>query len=133
MSMRNAISSIFLVTACSAAAFGADRSGQYWHGGGVGAAECPAFVAAMERARTHGIGSAGYINEMQGPMMFLAGFQTAYNMQTPATCNIFNGLSYDQLLAWTENYCRQNPFDKYSSAVVALAAEIAPKRLKTCP
>ena len=130
--MRKAIYSIFLVTAFSASTFGADHSGQYWHGGGVGAAECPTFVAAMERARKYGIGSAGYINETQGPAMFLAGFQTAYNMQTPATCNIFNGLSYDQLLAWTENYCRQNPLEKYSSAVAALAAEVAPKRLKTC-
>jgi hypothetical protein len=130
--MRKATFTIFLATAFSTSAFGADRSGQYWNGGGVGAAECPAFVASMERARKHGIGTAGYVNETQGAAMFLAGFQIAYNKQTPATCDIFNGLSYDQLLAWTENFCRQNPLEKYSSAVTALAAEVAPKRLKTC-
>ena len=86
----------------------------------------------MERAKKHGLGTVGYVNETSGFVMFLTGFQTAYNVQTPNTCDIFGAFSTDQLLAWAENYCRREPLKKFSTAVVALAEEVHPKRVQSC-
>ena len=71
-----------LFAACLAALFtipssAADANGRYWNGGGVGAGECPTFVSTMERARRFGLGTVGYVTEIHGYAMFLAGFQTA--------------------------------------------------------
>lgn len=114
-------------------ALGADNKlGRFWHGGGVGATECPMFVATMEHARKQGTGTIGYVTETQGYVMFIAGFQTAYNMQTQDTCDIFSGFSSTQLLTWAENYCRQQPLGKFSAAIVAMAQEVHPRRLQSC-
>jgi hypothetical protein len=110
----------------------ADDKGRYWHGGGVGSTECPKFIETMSRAKRHGLGTLGYANETQGYVMFLAGFQTAYNSQTPKTCDVFAGINADQRLAWIENYCQQNPLEKFSAAAVALAVEVHPRRLQSC-
>jgi len=107
-------------------------SGRFFMGGGVGAVECPKFVASIDRAKKHGSGTIGYANETQGYVMFMFGFQTAYNLQTADTCDIFGDFSPDQLLAWTENYCRNKPLEKFGSAVVALAEEVHPVRLRSC-
>jgi hypothetical protein len=86
----------------------------------------------MERARNFGLGTVGYATEIQGYAMFLAGFRNAYNLQTPRTCDIFDGFSSEQQLAWVENFCRQQPLEKFHSAVVALAQEVHPRRLQSC-
>jgi hypothetical protein len=131
--MRNrTLISCCLFLASGAALAGDASLGRYWLGGGVGSVECPNFVASMERAKKHGLGSIGYVNETQGYIMFISGFQTAYNLQTPNTCDIFSSLSTDQLLAWSENYCRSKPLEKFGLAVVALAKEVHPKRAQSC-
>ena len=109
-----------------------DASGSFYTGGGVGSVDCPSFVSSMERAKKHGVGSLGYVNEMQGFVMYISGFQTAYNAQTPDTCDIFAHFSDNQLLAWAENYCSNNPLKKYGSAVLALAREVHPRRSRVC-
>jgi hypothetical protein len=86
----------------------------------------------MERAKKAGIGTFDYVNEIQGYSMYVAGFQTAYNLQTPNTCDIFASYNDEQLLTWLENYCREKPLEKFGAGVVALAKEVYPKRLQTC-
>ena len=108
------------------------KSGMYIVGGGVGSIECPKFVATMERAKAAGLGSLGYANEIYGYGMYLAGFQTAYNMQTPQTCDVFGEFTSDQRLAWLENFCRGQPLEKFGSAVVALSKEVHPRRVQSC-
>ena len=131
MAKRTLINCCFLL-ASGVALAGDASSGRYWLGAGVGSVECPQFVESMERAKKHGLGTVEYANETQGYVMFISGFQTAYNLQTPNTCDIFGSLTTDQLLAWAENYCRSKPLEKFGSAIVALATEVHPKRTLLC-
>ena len=128
---------ILALTFTSIVALGSDASsGKYYAGGGVGAVECPKFVDSMNRAKQYGKTSAdgwtlGYAKEVNAYVSYIFGFQTAYNLQTPNTYSIFGGHSTDQLLEWIENYCRSNPLEQFGSAVVALAAELYPRRIRT--
>jgi hypothetical protein len=130
--MRTPLLAAAQLTLASPHATSADEQGRYWHGGGVGAVECPAFVETLERAKRAGLGSIEYVSQTQGYVMFLSGSQTAYNLRTAETCNIFSGVSTDQKLFWIENYCRRNPLEKFSGAVVALAEEVHPRRQRSC-
>ena len=96
----------------------ADVDGHFWFGAGAVGVKCPQFVASMEKARSFRIGSLGYVNEIQGFVMYLSGFQTGYNMSTQDTCDIFPGDKDYPLLSWTENYCRTNPSVHFADAVI---------------
>ena len=111
---------------------GADGRGTYFIGGGVGGIDCPHFVSTMDRAKALGLGSVGYTNETQGFLMYVIGFQTAYNVQTPRTCDIFANFTSEQLLGWLENYCRAQPLERFGTAVIALAKEAHPRRSQSC-
>lgn len=132
MLLRKVILMLLLGFTCSMTFSGEAVSGRYIYGGGVGAVECPKFVEIMQTAKTHKLDSLGYVYETQGFLMYIAGFQTAYNLQTPNTCDIFDGLSDNQLLAWAETYCQTHPLKKFNSAVVALAQEVYPNRSQKC-
>ena len=113
--------------------YSADADGRFWLGGGVGSVKCPQFVASMEKARSLGIGSVGYVKETQGFTMYLLGFQTGYNMSTQDTCDIFLGEEKEYpLLSWAENYCRTNASSRFADAVVALSRDRHPKRQRVC-
>ncbi len=124
----------FAVMSCSAQlAYSADTGGRLWFGGGVGGVECPQFVASIEKARSLGINSVGYVTEMQGFTMYLLGFQTGYNLSTKDTCDIFPEEKAYLLLSWVENYCRSNSSSSFANAVIALSEDHHPKRLRICP
>ncbi|EER61560.1 hypothetical protein AcdelDRAFT_0895 [Acidovorax delafieldii 2AN] len=120
------------IAACSVA-HSADSAGKYYHGGGVGSVECPEFVNSISQAKTYGFGTPGYVNAMHGYTMFVSGFQSAYNMLTPNTCEIFPAVSSNQALSWVENYCRKNPLAKFATGVAALAMSLHSQRLQSCP
>ena len=123
---------VLMVALTSVGAFGADSTGNYMVGGGAGGVRCPEFVATMERARTHKIGSLRYVQETQGFTMYLLGFQTGYNVSTPDTYDIFPGSEGDYpLLSWIENYCRLNPTSRFGDGVVALAQDRHAKRQRS--
>ena len=69
---------------------------------------------------------------IQGFINFVFGFRTAYNIQTPQTCDIFGQFNDEQLLAWLENYCRTQPLERFGTALIALAKEAHPRRLQSC-
>ena len=119
---------------CSAQpSYSADSNGRYIYGGGVGSVTCPQFVADMEKARSLGINSIAYVNEMQGYVMYLLGFQTGYNVSASDTCDIFPSVKDDYaLLSWAENYCRANPSGRFANAVVALSIDRQSKRQRVC-
>ena len=106
----------------------AANPGEYIVVGGLGGIECPRFVEAMAKSRTAGAASS----EMDGFSMYVAGFQTAYNLQTPKTCDIFAGMNGDQLLVRLEEMCRAKPEQRFGAGVIALAKQLYPKRSKTC-
>jgi hypothetical protein len=101
-------------------------------GGGLGTAECSGFVEAMARAKSQPSGATGYSSEVQGYAMYLSGFQTAYNLQTPQTCDIFAGWNNNQILERIEKFCGDNPQARFANGVIALAKERYPKRSKKC-
>lgn len=125
---------VAIIFSCSAqVVHSVDADGRFWLGGGAGSVRCPQFVSSMEKARSIGIGSVGYVKETQGFTMYLLGFQTGYNMSTQDTCDIFSSEEKEYpLLSWAENYCRVNPSSRFSDAVVALSKDRYPKRQRIC-
>lgn len=104
----------------------------YIVGTGLGAADCGGFSDAMGKAKKEKPGPAGYSGEVQGFAMYVSGFQTAYNLQTPDTCDIFAGWNNNQVLEWLEKFCRANPNQRFGAGVIALAKERYPSRSKKC-
>lgn len=124
---------IAVLFCCSGLAHSADNAGNFWRGGGTGGVMCPQFVASMEKARSLGIDSVEFANETQGYTMYIFGFQTAYNMSTNDTCDIFpNDEKFYSLLSWLENYCRANATSRFGDGVIALSKNHYPKRLRVC-
>lgn len=123
---------VFCVIAFSGPVCFADANGRYIEGGAAGGVTCPEFVDSFDKGRQHGLGTLGYVNQIQGFANYIAGYKTAFNRQTPDTCDIFDGVSPDQMLAWTANYCRSNPLEKFYQAVNKLADERYGRRRKSC-
>ena len=104
----------------------------YIVGGGLGTTDCPGFVESVGKARGEKPGATGYAGDLQGFAMYVSGFQTAYNLQTPDTCDIFAGWNNTQVLEWLEKFCRANPNQRFGAGVIALAKERYPSRSKKC-
>lgn len=104
----------------------------YIVGSGLGTTDCPSFVEALGQSRNQKAGASGYAGEIQGFAMYVSGFQTAYNLQTPDTCDIFAGWNNNQVLDWLDKFCRANPKERFGAGVIALAKERYPSRSKKC-
>jgi hypothetical protein len=107
-------------------------TGNYIVGGGVGGVECRQFSAIMDQAETFGRSSSEYARSAYNFDMYLLGFRTGYNLQTPDTCDIFGRFSNEQLRDWLRYYCRSYPLQRFGSGVVALAQGLHGARLRTC-
>jgi hypothetical protein len=125
---------LYLVLSCPVPALAADAEGivMVWLGQGAGTIRCTQVVSFMTRARGAASGSVEYAIKTQGFMNFLAGFQTAYNMQTSETCDIFNGISPEDALEWSENWCRENPSQTFGIGVSELARHRYSQRSTSC-
>jgi len=104
----------------SISAFAADKTGSFYRGGGVGSVECLKFIASMEKGRSHGVGTLGYVQETQGYLMYVAGFRTGYNMAATDIYDVFSGLGDESLLLKLESICTKDPAMKFGDAVVSL-------------
>jgi hypothetical protein len=101
---------------------GADSTGAFMLGGGAGSVKCPQFVSVMEKGRSVGIGTVGYVNETQGFTMYILGFQSGYNLAASDTYDVFPGNAGDYpLLSWVENWCRSHAKARFGDGVVAMA------------
>ncbi|HOG81004.1 MAG: hypothetical protein BWX99_00993 [Deltaproteobacteria bacterium ADurb.Bin151] len=110
----------------------ADLKGRFMTGGGAGGVQCSQFVASMEKARSLGIGTIGYVTETQAFTNYLLGFQTGYNASSTDTYDIFRDDRDEYaLLSWMENYCRANSSKRFADAVIALANDRYPTRQKS--
>jgi hypothetical protein len=128
--MRN-LAAVALLALLPAAATAADPSGTYYTPPGVGVATCPQFQGVRDRARQ----TKGAIDDQNNLQLFAAyvtGYQTAFNLLMPQTCDIFAGLSPDQVMAWLDNYCRGQPRQNFAAAVIALAEANHPARTTVC-
>lgn len=132
--MRGSFQVLLLGLALSFPALGADGGGNYYLAGGVGAVMCPHFVAAMERARSTGIGTVDFANATEGFAMYVLGFESGYNVAKSDTYDVFpsqNGVY--PLLSWVENWCRVHPTARFGGGVVALAENRYANRQRTAP
>lgn len=68
---------------------------------------------------------------MQGYTMYLLGYQTAYNRLAKDTFDIFDGFEVEQLFAWIENWCRENPLEKYYQGINALTDFVFERRKRS--
>ena len=108
--------------------------GAFMLGGGVGSLPCTKFLDDMQTARARGgIRSTEGVNLISPFMMYVAGFQTAYNYKTSGIKNVFDRYSSDQgfgeLIA-LEKECSNSPNLKFAEALLVFADREAAKVLK---
>jgi hypothetical protein len=53
------------------------------------------------------------------------GFVSGSNWSQPLGKDHLEGVNADAIEAWLDNYCRQNPFEKFPTAVTRLAQELS--------
>lgn len=93
----------------------ADKSGSYvtW---GLGTDSCGTYTTARRD---------------QSDLMYrvwLGGYLTATNIDTPDTVDIGGSTDLNGLLGWLDNYCQTNPTSSFGNAAEALVIFLYPKR-----
>jgi hypothetical protein len=63
--------------------------------------------------------------------VWIFGYITAYNRQTPDTADIRGGTEIDGILRWLDNWCKANPSKDISDAMEAFTTEMYPRRDRT--
>ncbi len=88
---------------------------------------CGQYVAARDEARR------GAPRKSNTHLSWMAGYLTAYNLQTPDTQDILGQTDREAILLWLENYCKQNPLTDFADAMESLTDELHPKRIRKAP
>ncbi|MGH8738826.1 MAG: hypothetical protein ACREVC_15815 [Burkholderiales bacterium] len=114
--MKKLLAIVMLIA--SMPAWGADEDRKY---GTMGSESCDKYV--KDRV-AKGSNAAGYY-------AWVAGFVTAYNLQTPDTYSIVRGTNLEGMVLWLDNYCNANPLGNLASGMQALTAELYPNRYRT--
>ena len=108
----------------------ADQNGIYEGGGGVGAISCSHFASIYNNANVFPAMSLEYVKNVDSFIMYIEGFRAAYNMQTEDTYDIFSNLKSDQILAYSNHFCSNNPLKKFTDSIVSLSKENFENRKK---
>jgi hypothetical protein len=84
---------------------------------------------------SHGVTSCGRFLSEENELIksgydgWLAGYLSAFNVQTPGVNNILEGTDLDGAIAWVKNYCQQFPTDAFKTAASKLTEFMMLKRL----
>jgi hypothetical protein len=62
-----------------------------------------------------------------------AGYLTAFNLRTPGTYDILGNTDINGAMLWLENYCRNNPLERFATAWNELFNELSPTRTTQKP
>lgn len=62
---------------------------------------------------------------------WVTGYLTAYNALTPDTSNILGETDVSAALLWLESYCKVHPSSGLAEGMLALTAELYPRRHRT--
>jgi len=109
---------LVLVLLCVALpAFGADANRNYKT---IGARSCGAYID--ERNRLDDTRTMVAIED------WVAGWITAYNVQTPDTYDIMGSADLKSVMLWIEDWCKANPLKHLSNAMDSFAEEQYPSR-----
>ncbi len=69
--------------------------------------------------------------KMLNHAVWIFGYVTAYNRQTPDTVDIRGGTEIDGILLWLDNWCKATPSMDMSAAMEAFTKEMYPRRDRT--
>lgn len=89
---------------------------------GAGSKSCESYLKARASSR----GLTAYVNWMEA-------YLSAFNLIVANTYNIAGTRNLDQMLKWTDDYCKDNPQDLYVNAVAALTVALYPERQNLSP
>jgi len=89
---------------------------------GAGSNSCEAYL----KARASGRGISAYVTWMEA-------YLSAFNLIVASTYNIAGTRNLEQMLKWTDGYCKDNPQDLYVNAVAALTVALYPERQNLSP
>lgn len=89
---------------------------------GVGSKSCKAYTAA----RSTRTGLKDYV-------VWMEAYLSAFNLIVPSTYNIAGNRKLDDMLKWTDDYCRAHPDDLYVNAIAALTVALYPERQNLAP
>jgi hypothetical protein len=94
-------------------AIASDETGKFMTGGGVGSVSCPEFLDSMATARQRGgLSSLGGVTAIAPFAMYVAGFQTGYNMGVEGVYDVFAPLgdnANEKVLISVEAWCSKHP------------------------
>jgi len=62
---------------------------------------------------------------------WIAGYITAFNIQTPDVFNILGNTDIASVFLWMDKYCPENPLSSVTAGMRALTDELWPKRQRT--
>ncbi len=88
---------------------------------------CGQYVAARDEGRR------GNHRQENIFSVWISGYRTAYNAQTPDTWEIAGQTDTESMLLWLENYCKRNPLESFAGAMDLLTNELHPKRIRKAP
>ncbi|HKI63721.1 MAG TPA: hypothetical protein VKA16_03755 [Burkholderiales bacterium] len=87
----------------------------------VGAKSCGSF---LQDRQAHGWA-------YDADTAWVTGYVTAYNALTPDTGNILGDTDVSGAMLWLQNYCKANPSNDLAEGMLALTAELYPRRHRT--
>lgn len=78
------ILAVLVLCSMSSPTFAGNAKGEFWTGGGVGKIPCTGLINTLATVRLKGgFNTPENIIYLDGYIMYLAGFQTAYDAMTP--------------------------------------------------
>jgi len=63
--------------------------------------------------------------------LWIAGYITAYNSQTPDVFDILNKTDMESVFLWMDKFCQENPLNKMAQGMEVLTNELWPNRKRT--
>ena len=111
--MRLVITAVLVLL--SSSTYCADNTGSYAIIGS-GAASCGKYIEARKSASD---------SKYQA---WLAGYITALNVTEKDTYNLMGATDWGGMMLWIENYCTENPLEKFEGAAQAISAKLLPTR-----
>jgi len=125
----------FLITAAAPEVNALDKGGRFF-AYGVGQRSCEDYLKfrekRLETLEQHERYTKDELYEIVDKIVehWIAGFLTAHNLYVEDTYNLAGEATMDDLKARLEKSCRANSKQYFAEAVVALAQELHPQRVK---
>jgi len=135
---RCIVAVVLVIAAASSKLYAIDGNNRYF-AYGVGQRSCADYLKFRERTletlESHERYTKDELYEIVDKIIehWIAGFFTAHDFYVSDTYNVVGKTTMDQVKARLENLCRANPRQYFAEAVVTVAYELHPQRVKADP